>query len=165
MSSDSEKVDTILSVHIQQCGTPEGPSERVISVIVGNSDSELTVAIRELIRTAAPDGAEVGWVFSAAEARRLERYTRTERVDLCVLVLNNLIFPDGNEWPARIEKALKFLTHMRTKCGSVIVLAGPLDDPRFADKARRAGADCFLPLPFEAEEFIAAIRKALTVGS
>jgi len=162
-STDPEKVDTLLSVHIQQCWGPDETGGRRLRVMVGNLEPQLSGLIGELIESAAPAGAVER--LACGEVRLLEQHASARHFDACVLVLNNLIFPDGNEWPGRIEKALRFVTRMRNAGSFVIALAGAPDDPSFAQRVTSAGANHFLRLPFSPEEFLDVMRKAFLARS
>ncbi|MEQ1854255.1 MAG: hypothetical protein ABMA01_22015, partial [Chthoniobacteraceae bacterium] len=83
--------------------------------------------------------------------------------DLCVLVLNNIVFRDGsNEAGERIRRAISLVTQLKT-AGAKIVIAttGCIDAADMPQRVREAGADSFLVLPGGYGNLMDELRRVL----
>jgi DNA-binding response OmpR family regulator len=90
------------------------------------------------------------------------REAETGKYDLIVLFLNNIIMPKGD--PRDLIVGL--VRGVKQQCGKpIITLCGAWQDAAFAEEVKAAGADFFFGLPFDAEEWNAAIESCLAGDS
>jgi DNA-binding NarL/FixJ family response regulator len=83
-------------------------------------------------------------------------------IDLFIVVLNNIIFREVAR-ALHIDKALDLITQFKTSYQKPVIAltSWPPDDPTFAGKAARAGADFFLRLPCNLMDLEEAARRCL----
>lgn len=137
---------------------------RPISVIIGESDQSIVDCLLGAFDSAFGERPEID-AFTTSSVAELYSYANGHHVDLFVLVLNNLLFSDGNMPPRqRINQALEFVSDLKHVFGiPIIALAGWPKDPRFVGRVLSAGADCFHSLPVRPFDLEKAIRHCLTV--
>ena len=82
--------------------------------------------------------------------------------DLFILVVNNVIspLPDAGE---RGLQVLQLITHLKKTYGKpVVALSGAPGVSVFSEqRVKQAGADLYLTMPFDCEDFMTAIRNML----
>ena len=133
------------------------------NVLIGNSETTYTVTIRLLTEKFC--GPATRCAFTAVE--RLDdllAQADRHRFDLAVLILNNLLAPEiaGRN---RIEQAIAAIGDLKARCPMpVIAMSGYADGPDFQARVRQAGADEFLLLPLNQEEFRVALGRCVGGG-
>jgi CheY-like chemotaxis protein len=134
--------------------------KRQIRVLVGDSDSSLAPLLPRMIEDVLNNEREVV-AKSTHLAEQLMKYAQSQEFDLCIVYLNNILFPIV-PWSARREKVLEFVTQLKQACRSpVIALAGVREDVSLGAEAKRAGAGYFLWTPFSVAEFSEAVNECL----
>ena len=131
-------------------------------VLIGDSEECLLELLTETVSEALGETC-APTILSASRIDRLLSLAGRHDIDLFVLTLNNLVFPDGNMPPeARFRQALDCLSRLKTGFQKPIVaLAGWMPDSVHVERVLSAGADRFLALPFNIDEFRHAIRSCL----
>lgn len=140
------------------------PCMSTLSVLIGESDQSIIDCLVGAFNPVIGERAEVD-AFATSSATELCSYANEHHVDLFILVLNNLLFSDGNMPPRqRIRQALQFVSDLKRAYGvPIIALAGWPNDPQFADRVLYAGADRFYSLPIRPFDLEEAVRQCLAV--
>ena len=101
-------------------------------------------------------------VVRAADGLEVLSEAETGTYDLIVLFLNNIIMPKGDSR----DLIVNLVRRVKQQCGKpIITLCGAWRDTAFAEEVRAAGADFFFLVPFDAQEWSAAIECCLASNS
>lgn len=133
---------------------------QTVTVLIGNGENALTVAIRVLIEKVY--GPTVRCAFTAVERLdELLAQADRNRFDLAILILNNLQAPSAAGLN-RIESTIASIGDLKVRCPvPVIAVSGYSDGPDFPARVREAGADEFLLLPLDGRAFADALSRCL----
>jgi hypothetical protein len=103
------------------------------------------------------------FIMDLSLASEIVNLAETQTIDVFILILNNIIFKsEERSSENHIENILNFLTLMHKNYGKPIIgLFGWPDDPSFKKKAKDAGADVVLRMPFKLEDFNKAFESCL----
>jgi len=86
----------------------------------------------------------------------------TGTYDLVVVFLNNIIIPKGDPR----DLLVSLVRRVKQQCGKpIIALCGAWQDTDFAEEVTAAGAAFFFDVPFDAQEWKAAIESCLAGNS
>ena len=133
-----------------------------IRILVGNCEIPVTKQLTILISSEIGDKAKV----SFAETGNLAEFIalgEARAFDLFILVFNNLRWCGTG---SRNDRAIEVIERIKSRGkAGVIALSCWWKDIEFPDKVRRAGADCFLTLPFEIPDFREAVRTCLRLDA
>jgi tetratricopeptide (TPR) repeat protein len=101
-------------------------------------------------------------VVRVADGADVLREAETGKYDLFVLFLNNIIMPKGGHR----DLIVGLVRRVKQQCGKpIITLCGLRRDAAFAEEVTAAGADFFFLVPFDAQEWSAAIECCLAGDS
>lgn len=101
-------------------------------------------------------------VVRVADGLDVLREAETGMYDLIVLFLNNIIMPKGDPRDLIVSLVLR----VKQQCGKpIITLCGLWQDTTFAEEVRAVGAAFFFGLPFDTQEWSAAIECCLAGDS
>lgn len=147
---------------------------RKVRILIGNCDNAISDVILDTIAYCGNDQFEL--VATTTErAEQVLEYARSQEFDLCILILNNLRYPpeyhrpdssSNAQWPDGFpDMASKFVAQLKqTFTTPIIAMAGdPRDRVLWGEKVTRAGASYFFLLPPNNDDFLAALRKCLSV--
>jgi tetratricopeptide (TPR) repeat protein len=101
-------------------------------------------------------------VVRVASGADVLREVETGTYDLFVLFLNNIIMPDEG----RHDLLVSLVRRIKQQCGKpIITLCSVWRDTVFTEEVRAAGIDFFFLVPFDAQEWNAAIERCLAGNS
>ncbi len=134
-----------------------------ISLLLGLIDDTVAELIIELVQSAIP-GRPVGSVRNVASGTELREASSSGKFDLAVVTLNNLAAFSGygatetdTEW---LRRVLSDVQHLANAGVPTITFSG-LEIPQTAQLSLEYGARSHFHIPFNAEDFIAAVRECL----
>jgi DNA-binding NarL/FixJ family response regulator len=144
----------------------------MVRVLIGNSQPALNEVILDTIAYSGNGQYEMV-ATSIERAEQLLEYAQSQEFDLCILILNNLSYspeyhrPDGSsdaQWEDEFtDMASEFVGQLKkTFTTPIIAMAGWPRDLVLWEKATRAGAANFFPLPFPVPEFVEAVKNCLS---
>jgi len=132
-----------------------------VTVLLGDGvavSDELIVAI---LRSFVPESCVLN-VQVCREADRLLALAETASPDVCIITLNNVIYPEPYESAEeRIEATLRLVSQMRDATSVPIIALSGWEPGAMLRKARDASADYFLPLPFCPNTLRAILKECL----
>lgn len=131
-----------------------------VAVLLGNIDDGVSNAILHCTMHACR--GEYIVTISSGRAQQVLEHAHRQKFDLCIVVLNNIIYPSvaGSD---RRASALNLVTQLKqASLAPVIAFAGVTDDPSLPQAAVRAGADYFFWMPFDTPDFMEAVRDCLS---
>ena len=135
--------------------------KRKFTVLLGDQEPGITNGVLSCLAHVSRHGDEMV-VVAIARPERLLEYAHNQKFDLCILVLNNIVFPII-PWSARKRNVLNLVGQLKRAClAPIIAVAGVREDVSLPEEAERAGARCFLWMPFTAAEFMEAVKKCLS---
>jgi len=104
-----------------------------------------------------------GFIMELSWASEIVYLAETQTIDVFILILNNIIFTsEKRSSEDHIENILNLLTLMRKTYGKPIIgLFTWPDDPSFEKRAKDAGADIVLRMPFKWEAFQKVFESCL----
>lgn len=125
--------------------------------------SELLAAwLREVL----PVGGKMDLVTADRRAEDLRERAGDGTYDLCLLTLNNIVFPSGNHpIETRMVQAVRLVRDLRTAHHMpIICFTGWIEDSELPTRVRDAGAQCFFTLPVSTEDIKDALHQCLKLG-
>lgn len=136
---------------------------QTVTVLIGNGENALTVAIRVLIEKVY--GPTVRCAFTAVERLdELLAQADRNRFDLGVLILNNLLAPEVGT-RNRIEQTIAAIAELEARSPMpLMAISGYAKVPDFEARVRQAGANEFLFLPLPWPECRAALSRCLRIS-
>ena len=131
--------------------------EHQITVLMGIVEPTIEELLMEFIRSAIPENCT--WkVRSVCTLPEIKQAATEDHLDLAVLLLNNIIMPDGKD---RVASGLVGVRHLAAQGVPVISLCGGIGRPEVAVLALAAGAWFHFPIPVAPQRFQVAVQQSI----
>jgi hypothetical protein len=134
--------------------------KRKLTVLIGDHELGANEVMLSCLARINKDGDEIV-VVSTGKPERLLEFARNQKFDLCILVLNNILF-QVIPWKARRQYTLDLVVELKRAClAPIIAFAGVTEDILLPEDAERAGVNHFFWMPFSATDFMEAVKKCV----
>ena len=130
--------------------------KRPIHVLIGNSESNFDAMLSVIIKKRLGSKYDPSFM-SASTGEKLLKLAEKHPFDIFILIPNNIMFRRKNlTLKERGHKVVEIIARLRATYGKPILAMSTFwtKDTSFAKKARLAGVNCYLDMPFKPEEFI-----------
>jgi len=128
-----------------------------ITVLLGVVEPDLEGLLITLLQNVLP-GHTALTIRSVRTLPEIEEAATEYRLDLAVLLLNNIITPDSKD---RVASALAGVRHLAARGVPVISLYGGIVRPEVAVLALTAGARFHIPIPVAIKRLQDAVQQCL----
>ncbi len=140
----------------------DNPKRRKLHILIGDYQDNIGTSVVDQIKLLIKDNIELN-IMTTHFAKELLELMITQEIDIFIPILNNIFFPTENlPREKRVKKAMQLISNFRTTYKNpIIALFGWPNDPSFAEKAKKAGANFAFKLPYKPEDFSEAVKKCL----
>lgn len=134
-----------------------------LRIFLGNFEDPVNEVLRDFVKNIVGNRYDVRFA-SKFRASDMFRLTQDREFDMFILTLNNIMLLSNDRGSEKHkEQMLKYVSLVREMYGKpVIVLFGWPDDPSWAEKAEKAGANFALRMPFKLSDFSVPFEKCLS---
>jgi CheY-like chemotaxis protein len=134
--------------------------KRQLEVVIGNGEVMLTKVISGLVRKFFENKYDLK-VRSFFYGEELLEQAENGSVDIFILILTNIRFRPVLPGEERIQTTIKLITQIKNIYHVPVIVLTTFSQPSLVTRAKQAGADFFVSLPFEHDDLKEAIEKCL----
>ena len=139
--------------------------KRQIRVLIGNIEPNFDHMLSAIIRRRLGTKYEISFM-SVGTGDRLLRLAEEHPFDIFILIPNNILFRrKGLNIKDRDRKVLEIIAHLAPAHGKPMMAISAFwtKDTSFAKKARLAGMNSYLDIPFKPKEFLEPLSRLLEI--
>ena len=139
--------------------------KRQIRVLIGNSERAFNEFVSLFISKRLGDRYELSFM-TAGYGEDLLKLAEEHPFDIFILIPNNILFRrKGLNIKDRDRKVLEIIAHLAPAHGKPMMAISAFwtKDTSFAKKARLAGMNSYLDIPFKPKEFLEPLSRLLEI--